>query len=170
MPAHPDTYARFYKHPQPQGDGSFKDADYVEIMIKGNKNTSFSKPVDPEDKTNYPKAWEAYQQNHPENFEGNPIQVLPGVGPSQVLNLKAIGIYSVEDVANLGEPGIDNIPGGRTLQKRARAWLAALKVEAEKEASPETVDVQAMSLNPDVERTERKKPGPKPRIRDEESE
>jgi hypothetical protein len=169
MPAHPDTYARFYTHAQLQGDGSYKDVVYIEISIKGNKNTSFSEPATDEHKANYPKAWTAYQNNSPDLCDGNPISVLPGVGPAQAMNLKAMGIMSVEDLAGLGEPAINDIPGGRTLKKRAQAWLDALNVEAEKEETPEPVNEAALSANPNVERTERKKPGPKPRIRDEEA-
>jgi len=168
MPAHPDTYARFYTHPQLQGDGSHKDKVYVEISIRGNKNTSFSREVIDEDKINYPKAWAAYQSNSPDLTDGNPISVLPGVGPSQAINLKALGVYSIEDLANLGEPGINNIPGGRTLQKRAKAYLEALSVEAEAEETPSPVNVSALSNNPNVEPAPRKKPGPKPRVMAEE--
>jgi predicted flap endonuclease-1-like 5' DNA nuclease len=170
MPAHPDTYARFYTHPQRQSDGSHKDVVMVEIHIKGNKNTSFSEPATDELKKNYPKAWAAYEQNNPDLCDGNPIGVLPGVGPSQAIALQGLGIFSIEDLAALGEPGINNVPGGRTLQKRAKAYLDALHVKAEDEPSPETVDVKALSNNPNVERTERKKPGPKPKIRAEEEE
>lgn len=168
MPAHPDTYARFYTHPQPQGDGSHKDVVMVEVHIKGNKNTSFSEPVNEEHKRNYPKAWAAYEQNNPDLCDGNPIGVLPGVGPSQAIALQGLGIFSIEDLASLGEPGINNVPGGRTLQKRAKAYLDALNVKVEHEDTPEPVDVAAMSRNPNVEKSERKKPGPKPRVREEE--
>jgi len=170
MPAHPDTYARFYTHPQPQNGGGHKDKTYVEIYIKGNKNTTFSKEATEEDKANYPKAWAAYENNNSELCDGNPINMLPGIGPSQAINLKALGIFSIEDLANLGEPGINDVPGGRTLQKKAKAYLAALDVEPELEETPEPVNVAALDNNPNVQPSyQRKKPGPKPRIRDEET-
>jgi predicted flap endonuclease-1-like 5' DNA nuclease len=169
MPAHPDTYARFYTHPQPQNGGGFKDVVYVEIFIKGNKNTTFSKPATDQDKADYPKAWAAYDQNNPDLCDGNPIGSLPGVGPSQVMALKSLGIFSIEDMATLGEPGINDVPGGRTLQKRARAYLEALSVEAEQEDVPEPVNVAALNNSPEVIPTQRKKLGPKPKVREEEA-
>lgn len=170
MPAHPDTYARFYTHAQLQGDGSHKDKVYVEIHIKGNKNTSFGREATEDDKRDYHKAWAAYENNNPDLCDGNPISMLPGVGPSQAIAFQGLGIFSIEDLAELGEPGINNVPGGRNLQKRAKAYLEALKVEPEEEIVPEPVDEKALSINPTVQRVERKKPGPKPKVRDEEEE
>lgn len=149
MPAS-DTYGRFYLHPQLQADGTYKDKVYVEVFIKGNKNTTFSRPMKEEDKYNWPKAWAAFEENSPEMTTGNPLSVLPGIGPSQALNFQAMGILSVEDLAELDDAGIMNINGGRTLQNRAKAWLAALSAETVDDAPDDPVDAEALKNDSSV--------------------
>jgi hypothetical protein len=166
MPAHEDTYGRFYNHPQPQGDGSFKDVVYVEVMIKGNKNTSFSRPVTEEDKTNWPRAWSAFRNNSPEMTDGNPVSVLPGLGPSQVMNLQALGILSVEDLAEMSDNACDEFMGGLTMRNRAKAYLAAMKAEVVKDKIEEPVDLDELGKDPDVVPMAPKKRGPKPKNRE----
>jgi hypothetical protein len=137
MPASPDTLARFYLHPAPQGDGTRKDTVYIEMRTKGNKNTIFSRPATDQDKADFPRAWTAYQNNSPEEMDGTPVSAM-GLGPSQVLNLQAQGIYTVEDLATLGEVSITSIQGGRMLKKRAEAFIKALKAASDVEEEPAT--------------------------------
>lgn len=155
MPA--DTYARFYVHPQPQGDDTikaggprFKDVVYVEIFIKGSKNTSFSRPIKEQDKTDYPKAWQAFKENSFEMTDGTPISVLPGIGPSQKIELQSQGILSVEELAELNDAVVVGIPGMVTLRNRAKAYLAASAVLDEPEADDEPVDIEELNNSPDV--------------------
>lgn len=158
MPASEGTYGRFYLHPQLQEDDTYKDVVYVEIFIKGNKNTSFSRPAKEEDKVNWPKAWEAFNNNSPEMADGNPITVLPGMGPSQALNLQALGIFSIEDLAELSDSAVMDIQGGRTLKNRAIAYLAALDAETVEDEAGDPVNASELSSNPDVVS---KEPAPK---------
>ena len=127
MPAK-DTYARFYVHPQLQGDDiiaeggpRYKDVIYIEIFIKGTKNSSFSRPKRPEDEIEYPKAWAAFKAGDFEMTDGTPIKVLPGIGPSQAIELQSLGILSVEEMAELDDGQVLGNPGMITLRNRAKA-------------------------------------------------
>lgn len=147
-----DTYGRFYLHPQKQADGQYKDVIYVEIFIKGDKNTSFSRPKVDEDEKTYPNGWKAFVSGQPSITEGNPIGMLPGIGPSEVMNLNAVGIMSIEDLAELDEAAMGKLKGGRTLNQRAKAYLAALGVKDEESAPEEPpVDVEALKSDPSVQ-------------------
>lgn len=150
MPAS-DTYARFYVHPQLQGDDTikaggprYKDVVYIEIFIKGTKNTSFSRPKREQDEADYPKAWQAFKDNSFELTDGTPISVLPGIGPSQAMDLKSLGIMSVEEMADLSDQAAIGNPGMVTLRKRAQAYLAASAVQEEEPEPGEPVNVEEM--------------------------
>jgi hypothetical protein len=138
MPAHPDTYARFFMHPQPQGDSAnvtgHKDVLYIEVHVKGSKNTSSSRPATEQDKVNYPRAWKAYETNSSDALDGTPIACL-NLGPSQVLDLNALGFFTVEELAEAGEAVIANVKGGQLFQKRAKAYLKAMAEVAADEAA-----------------------------------
>lgn len=146
------TYGRFYMHPQLQGDGKYKDVIYVEVFIKGNKNTSFSRPKNRDDETLYPNAWRAFMDNSPIQTDGNPLGVMPGLGPSEIMNLNNLGIGSIEDLANLSETVIDEVRRGRELKKRAQAYLAALyeKTEEEHFLGDSPVDEEVLKNDPNV--------------------
>ncbi len=152
-----DTYARFYVHPQPQGEDTiksggprFKDVVYAEIFVKGSKNTSSSRPIKEQDKTDYPKAWQAFKENSFEMTDGTPISVLPGIGPSQKIELQSQGILSVEELAELNDSVVVGVSGMVTLRNRAKAYLAASAVLDEPEVDSDPVDIEELNSSPDV--------------------
>ena len=129
MPAHPDTYAIFYDFIP---SGKTDPEVWVELKIKGNRNTSISKPATDELKRDYPVAWESYRNNSFDLCDGTPLRALPGMSPSQAAELNALGISSVEGLSEITDSVADNMKGGRTLRSRAIAYLAALNVTIEK--------------------------------------
>lgn len=145
------TYGRFYLHPQLQHEGTYKDVIYVEVFIKGNKNTSFSRPKVKEDEELYPKAWQAFIDNAPVEADGNPLSIMPGLGPAEVINLNNIGITSIEDLSEMSESVIDNVRRGRELKKRAQAYLAAMYEKTEETYFNEPpVDEEILKKDPSV--------------------
>ena len=158
MPVDPNLGARFYIHPALQGDESakagrqiYKDVVYVEIFIKGAMKSTFSRPMREGDKEDFPSSWKAFRDNNEEMTEGTPLKFLPGIGPSAELEFKAMGIRTIEDLANLAEMAIDNIRGGRTLKKKAIAYLAAAEVQGEPEPEDDPVDIEALKSDPTVQ-------------------
>ena len=148
MPAHPDTYARFYMHPAPQNDETglmqnvtHKDVLYVEISVKGSTTTKFSRPATEEDKKNYPGAWKLYETGTPELTGGTPLAYLK-IGPSQVLDLQNVGFTCVEDIAEMQEPALSNIKGAHMLKRKALAYLKAM-AEADAEEQEEPAQAQS---------------------------
>ena len=139
------TYARFYTHSQKRGDPNpienskplYQDVIFAEIMIKGDKNTSFGRPKCDQDETDYPKAWEAFTHNNEDYSEGTILTVLPGVGLSDRRNMESQGIMCVEDLASLVDNVVIGNPGMVNLRKQAKAYLDVLepeRVDAEKKA------------------------------------
>lgn len=162
MPAHPDTYARFYLHPQVQNDPTgvmdkdkltHKDVVYIEVSVKGSKNLSSSRAATEEDKKNYPKAWKAYETNSPEGLDGFPVSCL-AIGPSQVLDLNALGFFTVEELAEASDAVIANVKGGQLLQKKAKAYI---KMQAE--VAAEVAAEEAASKEPGAKTGSKKKTG-----------
>jgi len=138
------TYARFYVHSQLQGDPNpsehnkpvYKDVVYAEVMIKGDKNTSFARPKRDSDEKDYPMAWKAFVEGNDDYSEGTPLKNIPGVGLSDQRNLQSEGIMSVEDLAALDDNVVLGRAGMVDLRKKAQAYLKVLdpELEAQKEA------------------------------------
>lgn len=155
-------YAEFHLQPvlQPeeshqQGRPVYTDELYIRIQIKGQKNQIVDRKVKPIDKTDFPKAWARWTAKDQKVVTtGTPITALPGVGPSLELELEALGVRTVEDMASLSDAGLSNIRGGRILQQRAKAYLAACEIKPET-ASPQRitddpVDAELLSKDPNV--------------------
>jgi len=160
MPAQDEqlpTYGRFYLHSTVKGDPEpdkhnknvYHDVLMCEIAIKGDMNTSISKPVYESDGETpiehpnlgnlteaYPRAWKAYQSGSDEYMDGSPLDAIPGLGVSAKRNLQSEGIMSIEDLANLSDTIVGNKQGMVELRKKAQAYLTAM--EPEKAAAAES--------------------------------
>ena len=125
------NHARFYKHPVLQGFESkkagraiYKDEDFIEIQVPGQKNQIVKRAVQDKDKADYPVEWNAWEANSEEGATGSPIDHLPGITPSKCLELQALGIHTVEQLVDLNETGIQKVGhGARALIKTANQYL-----------------------------------------------
>jgi hypothetical protein len=123
---------RFYMRevPDPKeseiaGRPKFKLVPYVEIIIPGSKLDRPDRKVTEADKQRWPAAWAKFQMRQEETLgEGTPIEAWPYLNRAQVAEMKALGILTVEALANLGDSGLAKIGmGARELQQRARQFL-----------------------------------------------
>lgn len=126
-----DTWPRFHMAEvedvlasERAGRGIFRDEERVELNFPDNP---YSKPVQrvtDEHRERWPKEYEAFRRGQDIAVSGTPIDYLPGIKPSMVRELKALDIMTVEQMANLSDPGVQRIAmGGRQLKERAQAYL-----------------------------------------------
>jgi predicted flap endonuclease-1-like 5' DNA nuclease len=165
-------YAEFHLHPvlQPeeshkQGRPVHKDELYIQIQIKGQKNQIRDRKSNEQDKTDFPKAWTIWNNKEKELVLGTPLSAIPGIGPSMELELKQLGIHTVEDMAALTDATMDKFRGARMLKQRAVAYLEAIKIFPEPEEQPEKtetdepVDIALMNRSADVIPAPKRGPG-----------
>lgn len=127
----PGVQVRFFKHPMLHGQQSlaagrqiFIDKDHVEIVVAGQDKQKFVGPVNEQVKARFPEEWAQYQAGQQEVRVGTPIEQWPQLTPSQVLMLKQLNVYSVEDVSALSDENVKNLgPGGYKLRDDAAKWL-----------------------------------------------
>jgi len=135
--AREDLLGRFFHHPQRQNDGTYKDVIYVEIRVKGDRNTTFSRPKIEDDEEDFPGPWKAFKKSQPEEINGTPVSALPRVTESDRLNLAEMGVYTVEDLAALNDQAISNIKMGHDVRRRAKAYMAAMAEEPDESEEPQ---------------------------------
>lgn len=151
MPAGEPTYAEFYIHPRLNVMESrkeqrqiYEDEIWVEIKIKGSENSTFTRAKKPEDELKWPDAWAKFKGEEIENT-GTSLRVLPSISPAAEKNLSALGVNTVEDLANLGDEHVIGFRGMIQFRKEAQAYLAAqdedfmenLKASLAKEITPQ---------------------------------
>lgn len=122
---------RFFNHPMLHGVKSaeekrqvFVDVPHVEITVAGQDKQKFVGPVNEQHEARFPEEYAAFLKGNQIAKTGTPIEQWPQITPSQVLMMKMLNIYSVEDVATLSDEGVGNInPGGYKLRDDARKFL-----------------------------------------------
>lgn len=127
------TFARFSREAvknnfksEQEGKSVFEDKEFVTIVVPGNRGAVAFEEVTADHKARWPKSYAAFKEGLEAPVNGMPIEMWPVLGPSQVLEFKAMNIRTVEDVAGLGDDGIARIGmGGRELRDKAQAWLAS---------------------------------------------
>lgn len=124
---------KFFRHPEISQIKSkeanlpiYDDVDMISVIQPGEKEeikvlaTEFHK-------RRFPKQWEAYKSGQELAQSGTPLDHLFSAEPGTILNLKQFNIFTVQQLANITDSAIANIPMGRTLQERARAYLQTSK-------------------------------------------
>ncbi len=126
-------FPKFYIEPvqnkaasEAAGRPIFRDTEFVEIRIAGDKFTVVVRKVSDEDKARRPQAYEAFQNNQKQALEGTPIEQWPIMTPAKVSELKALNILTVESLAELPDGRLGRLGmEGRELQNKAKAFLSS---------------------------------------------
>lgn len=107
-----------------QGRPIFREEERVEIIMPGNAQTRFVARVTTEHTGRWPKEYEAFKQGIEISPDGTPLEEWPILKRSQVLELKALGFKTVEQVRDMDDHAVQRIGmGGRMLKDRAMVFL-----------------------------------------------
>lgn len=109
------------------GRAIYKQVAFVSIIFPGDKNKKVYRPAKDTDKQRFAREWAAYEKGQSAVLEGTAIQQWPLISKSQALELKYMGFFTVELLANAGDHQLGNLMGGLALRKQAQTWLAKAK-------------------------------------------
>jgi hypothetical protein len=107
-----------------QGVPIYDDIEIVEILNPGEKEPIIVQ-ADEFLKRRFPRQYEAFKSGLNHDSSGTPLNLLFAASPSTVKQLNAFNIYSVQQLANIPDSSITQIPMGRTLVEKAKAYLAS---------------------------------------------
>lgn len=126
---------RFYtlQVPTDQTDGetglrTFRNVDYVELLIPGDKGNAPVKRVNDAIKAQYPDAWRAFKERG-EAMDmaggGLPLKAWPGIRPEIAVALEQVHIFSVQQLAGMADQKLSQpgFMGLRDLREKARTFL-----------------------------------------------
>jgi hypothetical protein len=106
------------------------DVPYIKIMFPGDKTKVIDRPARldddgsqvPPDNLRFPRQWAKFKANEEQIPDGLPITEWPPISKSQALDLRALGIQTVEQLTELPDTALTWL-GSRELREQARAWL-----------------------------------------------
>jgi hypothetical protein len=111
----------------------FKDAEFVKIMVPGNKDNIVVKMVTERERQRFPMQYAAFKNKDSEYVSGTPLKEWSALTPSQVEELNYYGIRTVEQLAGVTDANAQNILGVLALRQRGQAFLEACGKTAEGE-------------------------------------
>jgi hypothetical protein len=144
---------------QEAGRPIFTDTPFITIMFPGDKTKKIDRPVKlkddvdgPSDPRRFPRQWEQFKTQEEQSSEGLPIQQWSVLTKGQALELKAMGIHTVEQMAELPDVALTWL-GARALREQAASWISkagAHKVEAKLTAENTNLKSQVEALTMQV--------------------
>lgn len=109
----------------------FKDQDFVQIQTPGDTKTLIERIARKQDIERFPRAWQAYKTGKEAVLEGTPIEEWALITKSQAMELKGVGIMTVEILAETSDTHIQKLgPGYMKLKVRAGEYLDSADVDA----------------------------------------
>lgn len=102
----------------------FKTEERVEIIMPGNSHTRPVFKVTRDHQQQWPEEYKRWKDGMEMSVEGTPLEQWPPLKRAQVLELKALGFVTVEQVAAMNDLAVQRIGiGGMGLRNLAKAFL-----------------------------------------------
>lgn len=144
-----------------------ENQDFVIIICPGQPKSEVRRKANDADKSQYRQEWAAYSDGKEHQVSGTPIEMLPGLANGMADALKAVYIFTIEQMAELSDASVQKVGmGGNEIRQKCRdykgknnAEVSALKAQLN-EALAAIAELQRAQEQPP-----RAKPGPKPKLR-----
>ncbi len=106
-----------------QGRPIFRNEERVQFIMPGSPNQPVFR-VDDSHKERWPEQYAAFRRGEEHAVDGTPLEHWPIVTRAMVMELKALGIFTVEQCSGLSDIALQRIGrGGYALRERAKAYL-----------------------------------------------
>lgn len=108
----------------------FDEVDYIRIIVPGSKDV-LDVEADAQYIARFSVEWEKYQKKQQTAVSGTPLESWPALGVGMVAELKALNIFTVEQLATLADVQVSKLQAGQQLKQRAQAFLDAATADSQ---------------------------------------
>lgn len=146
-----------------QGRRIFKDTEYIEIMVPGDKRTIIQRQVFPIDAERFSQQYARFKQGLSDQTVGTPLSELTWISASKVKEYEFFGIKTIEQLAGTpdGSQAGQGMMGFQSDKQKANAYMEAAKGAAplnelrsrldEKDSMIESMQRQMQEMNARLE-------------------
>ena len=114
-----------------EGRMVFRDVEYIQIMVPGDRDNILIRPAGEGDKRRFGKQYDDWKRtNREETLVGTPLDLWGRLSLSQIEEFRYIGVRTVEQLAELNDNAMLRMPGAAELKRKAQAFVQAAKDEA----------------------------------------
>lgn len=108
-----------------QGRAIFRDAEFIRIVAPGDKSNIVVREARDGDKQRFHRQYEMFKRGEKEQVVGTPLSQWPQITRAMAEEFKALGIMTVEHLADLRDDVKLKVGGAMNLSEMAKKWLAA---------------------------------------------
>lgn len=109
------------------GRAIYKATPFISIIFPGDKTKRTYRPASEDDKRRFALQWAAFEKGEKAIENGTPITQWNYLSKSQALELKHMGFWTVELLANATDTAISGLIGGSAIRAQAQTFIAATK-------------------------------------------
>jgi hypothetical protein len=132
MPRDDQSFVEFFKMPRLSlaetaangGQQVFKAVEMVKVIQPGEKDVTCVMAT-AHHRARFPRQYKAFIEGQSQQETGTPLEMVFPTSPETIATLKAAHIHSVEQLENLTDTAMQNLPFGRTLVEKAKAYRKA---------------------------------------------
>ena len=133
-----------------EGRPIFRDTEYIDIKIPGNRGSGACRPATEQDKNRFPEHYAKFKQRVTDEMEeGTPLSEWAPMSRSTAEELAFFHVKTVEQLANMADVQVAKFKGLFELQAKAKSWLKNAQedrkfFEVEKEMGALRADNEAL--------------------------
>lgn len=145
-------HVRFYSKSEPdpvaserEGRAIHREVEYVTIMVPGDKTNIIDRPIRviEDEPARFPRQYAAFKAGAKQQATGTPLGLMPGLTPSLIDDYKALGILTVEQLAEVNDGAAMKVIGMMENKQRAQALLKRLAGEKDEAAERRVAELEA---------------------------
>jgi len=147
----------------------FEDVEFVEIVLLGDNKTRAVEKVNQGHVDRWPQYYAKFKKGQQDVYDGGtPLKEWPPMRPSQIAELNALNVYTVDQLARVPDNNLDRLgPGARALRDKAAAWLKASEdtgeiarlIAANKQLEARVLELEERLAGGEEPQEERRRPG-----------
>ncbi|PAY07184.1 hypothetical protein CK489_15400 [Bradyrhizobium sp. UFLA03-84] len=105
-----------------------QEQEMVRIHVAGDTLNVATSPVTEDIKQRFPEQYKKWKETRQErHIVGTPLKAWPLIPAIRIFEFEALGIFSVENLAEVADANIHRLADGRAWREKAKAWLEAAK-------------------------------------------
>lgn len=108
-------------------DGSYTNVEYVTILTPGDPKAMPRHKVNDALRQRYAPYYDMFRRGLEMSPIGTPLEMWPLLTPAQIRELKAVNIFTVEQLSEIADGNLHRIPMGATMKVNAVKWLKVKK-------------------------------------------
>lgn len=108
----------------------YDDVEFIEKRVRGDRNNIVMRPARPDDKQQFREAYKDFKSGEESPLSGTPLKEWPSITKSMLEELKHLGFFTVEQLAEASDSVCSKFAGLQTYKQKAKVYLEFAKGNA----------------------------------------